>query len=76
MIYEYNATDEKCPLPLVKTRLLLKKLNEGDSCIIRLTDKGSKSDIPKLLIKQGYTFSKHYIDNTILEIEIINRKVK
>ena len=76
MVYEYDATDEKCPLPLVKTRLLLKKLKAGDTCILRLNDKGSKSDIPKLLIKQGYLFNKRYITNTTLEIEILNRKHK
>jgi tRNA 2-thiouridine synthesizing protein A len=76
MVYEYDATDEKCPLPLVKTRLLLKKLKAGDTCILRLGDKGSKSDIPKLLIKQGYLFNQRHITNTTLEIEILNRKLK
>lgn len=30
MIFEYDASDEKCPLPLVNLRLRLQKMQMGD----------------------------------------------
>ena len=70
MIYEYDATKEKCPLPLVNLRLLLRKLTPNDSCSIRICDKGSKKDIPKLLMKQGFYFEQRNIDEYIVELLI------
>lgn len=57
MNHTYDASLEKCPLPLVKLRVLLKKMQPGDTCWLKIADSGSKQDIPKLLAKQGYSFS-------------------
>lgn len=73
MLYEYDATQDKCPLALVKTRLMLKKLQKDDVCIIRIADSGSKTDIPRLLNKQGYPFTERKINNSVLELHIKNR---
>ncbi|WP_286267167.1 sulfurtransferase TusA family protein [Thalassotalea atypica] len=73
MIYEYDATLDKCPLPLVKLRVVLKKMAAKDSCIIRLADSGSKSDIPKLLYKQQYPFTTKQLSNNVVELHIYNR---
>ncbi len=70
MLYEYDATEECCPVPLVKLRLMLKKMTQNDSCIIRIADKGSKSDIPKLLTNQGYLFKQINLSNSVIEISI------
>lgn len=70
MLYEYDACEESCPLPLVKLRVILKKMSSTDICLIRIRDKGSKQDIPKLLTKQGYVFSKAQIDNNVVELRI------
>lgn len=70
MIYEYDASKDKCPLPLVKMRVLLKKLQSNDSCIIRIADRGSKVDIPKYLKQKGYQFSQHHICQSIVELHI------
>lgn len=70
MHYHYDATQDKCPLPLVKLRVILKKMREGDECFISIADKGSKSDIPKLLHKQGYTFMKNDISPSVIEFHI------
>lgn len=74
MIYSYNGTDEKCPVPLVQTRLLLKKMLDDDSCIIRVKDKGSIQDIPKLLIKLGYNHSLQLDESGIVKITIQNKR--
>jgi TusA-related sulfurtransferase len=73
MIYKYDGTGEKCPVPLVKMRLLLKKMQDGDQCIITIDDIGSINDIPKLLDKQGYSYQKQTNVSGFVEISI-NRK--
>jgi len=70
MQYEYDGTHEKCPLPLVKTRLILKKMRPEDSCILRIADTGSKNDIPKLLTKHGYSFSQTNVSASVVELII------
>jgi tRNA 2-thiouridine synthesizing protein A len=60
MLYEYDATQDLCPLPLVKTRVMLKKMMAGDLCIIQICDSGTKINLPQFLTKYGYTFEiKH-----------------
>lgn len=70
MQYEYNACEECCPLPLVKLRVILKKMTNNDTCLMRISDKGSKQDIPKLLFKQGYPFTQTNITSDIVELYI------
>ena len=73
MIYEYDARSEKCPVPLVQLRLLLKKMSDSDSCLLKISDQGSIQDIPKLLTKQGYTYKQSWLEKNTLELFI--RKV-
>ena len=70
MIYKYNGVGEKCPVPLVQLRLLLKKMQTGDQCIISIDDSGSVKDIPQLLIKLGYVFQKKAVGTKVIEISI------
>ena len=75
MIFNYDGSADKCPIPLVTMRLLLKRMQAGDQCILLLRDPGSLKDIPKLLNKQGYCYSQHRIDDGIVKV-IIESKVK
>jgi len=70
MIFEYDASNEKCPLPLVNVRLLLKKMQKDDVCILTIADKGSVADIPKLLNKLGYRYNQSLIDKGRVKITI------
>jgi TusA-related sulfurtransferase len=70
MQYQYDASNDVCPLPLVKLRCLLKKMVVGDTCLIKLFDKGSKQNIPKFLHKQGYNFTIEQNINAVLTIHI------
>jgi len=70
MIYKYDGRGEKCPVPLVNLRLLLKKMHDGDMCIITIDDRGSINDIPTLLDKQGYHYQKQTDDNGVVEISV------
>lgn len=73
MIFQYDASQEKCPLPLVNLRLLLKKMRNNDMCIIKISDSGSIDDIPKLLIKLGYQYRLTATHENIVEITITNK---
>ena len=70
MLYEYDATAEKCPLPLVKMRVILKKMQQGDSFLLKISDTSSIKDIPNYLSKQGYHFSKQNISGDIVHLLI------
>jgi TusA-related sulfurtransferase len=70
MIHHYDGSNDKCPLPLVNLRLIIKKMRKGDLCVIKVQDTGSKEDIPKLLSKLGYCYKQSPIDNNVVEITI------
>ena len=70
MIYEYDARSEKCPVPLVQLRLLLKKMSDSDFCLLKISVQGSIQDIPKLLTKQGYTYKQSWLEKNTLELFI------
>ncbi|MBA6234147.1 MULTISPECIES: sulfurtransferase TusA family protein [unclassified Colwellia] len=70
MIYEYDARSEKCPVPLVQLRLLLKKMSNDDFCLLKISDQGSIKDIPKLLTKQGFTYDESWLEKNTLELFI------
>jgi len=70
MLYEYDATEDCCPLPLVKTRQILKKMAWGDRCLVKISDSGSKINMPQFLTKQGFTFKVTPLTETIIEIDI------
>jgi len=75
MIFNYDGSNDKCPVPLVTMRLLLKKMQAGDQCIVLIKDPGSLKDIPKLLTKQGYYYSQHGVSDGIVKV-IIESKIK
>ena len=70
MIYKYDGKGQKCPVPLVNLRFLLKKMHQGDQCIILIDDIGSINDIPKLLDKYNYRYQTQTIDDGAVEIQI------
>jgi TusA-related sulfurtransferase len=70
MLYNYNGVNDKCPVPLVNLRVILKKMSCNDSCLIQIADEGSKKDIPKLLTKQNVQFTQHWLNETVLELLI------
>lgn len=74
MIFQYDASQEKCPLPLVNLRLILKKMKDKDVCIVKISDQGSKINIPKLLTKLGITYNQSSIDKNVIEITIFKNE--
>lgn len=70
MLFEYDATQEKCPLPLLHMRKYLKRMNSGDQLVLLVSDVGSNGDIPKLLLKQSWRFKQRNLDNNVTEFII------
>lgn len=68
---QYDGRHEKCPVPLVKTKLLLKQLKQGEHLHLRLLDPGSVQDIPRLLDKLNIKFNQQKHNDNSLEIMII-----
>jgi TusA-related sulfurtransferase len=75
MIYEYDASAEKCPVPLVQLRLILNKMSKDDRCLLKISDSGSQTDIPKLLTKKGYNYTINWLNNSVLEILISQNSI-
>ena len=46
-----DLTSYRCPLPLVKVKMALKQLSDGDSVSVLLSDPGSRQDVPRYLKK-------------------------
>lgn len=65
MIYKYDGRGEQCPVPLINLRLLLKKMDVDDLCVVFIDDSGSIKDIPKFLNKLGFNYQQISIDNGI-----------
>lgn len=67
---EYDASEEKCPVPLVQTKLLLKQLEPGQVLKVLLTDPGSIHDIPKFLTMKGIRFELRKPHHNIVELTL------
>ena len=48
-----DALNLKCPMPVLKTKSELKKMNAGQTLEVIANDKGALKDIPALLSKTG-----------------------
>ncbi len=48
-----DATGLSCPMPVLKTKKALKKLDSGKILEVRSTDPGTKNDLPAFLERSG-----------------------
>jgi tRNA 2-thiouridine synthesizing protein A len=60
----------KCPMPVLKTKKIIKKMNPGEILEVMADDQGAKSDIPALLKKTGCTLENLKEDNGLLTFVI------
>lgn len=63
-----DLTNFRCPLPLVKTKLALKKLPEGKKLQLLLSDSNSRQDVPKYLNNNGYLVQEVVNNCNVLEL--------
>ena len=43
----------KCPMPVLKAKKVIKKMNSGETFELLVDDSGAKADVPALLEKTG-----------------------
>ncbi len=67
-----DLTAIRCPLALVKVKLALKQLEDGEVLCVSLSDIGSRQDVPRFLKKVGYRYSEVSNDENMLTIKISN----
>jgi len=67
-----DLTAIRCPLALVKVKLALKQLEDGEVLCVSLSDIGSRQDVPRFLKKVGYRYSEVCNDENMLTIKISN----
>lgn len=60
----------RCPVPLVKVKLALKPMREGEQLHILLSDSGSRRDVPQYLKKQGYVVQELRNDASLLALMV------
>ncbi|NTS75973.1 sulfurtransferase TusA family protein [Catenovulum sp. SM1970] len=65
-----DATSLKCPMPLLKLKLLLKKCELCDTIELLVADNASVKDIPAWAEKKGYLVQCNKINNHVVSIMI------
>jgi tRNA 2-thiouridine synthesizing protein A len=60
----------KCPMPVLKAKKELKKLNSGDVLTLTVDDKGALKDIPALVSKTGDEILQTNEDGSIITFKI------
>ena len=69
-IHSLDALGLKCPMPVLKTKKIIKKMNPGEILEVLVDDRGAKSDIPALLKKTGCTLENLKEENGLLTFVI------
>ncbi|RDY69883.1 MULTISPECIES: sulfurtransferase TusA family protein [Halobacillus] len=65
-----DAKGLACPMPIVKTKKAMEKLNTGEVLEVQATDKGAKSDIAAWVKSGGHELLKDAEENDVLKFWI------
>lgn len=66
----FDAKGLACPMPVVKAKKEMDKLESGDILELHATDKGAKSDIPAWAKSSGHEIVKHDQEADVLKFWI------
>ncbi|MEP3351015.1 MAG: sulfurtransferase TusA family protein [Marinomonas sp.] len=50
-----DAREDRCPMPLLKTKLSLSKMEKGGRLLVQASDPGSMKDIPHYIELVGFS---------------------
>ena len=64
--YNLDAKGLKCPMPVLKTKKIIKKMTPGQTMEMISDDMGAKVDIPPLLNKTGCSLVEMKEENGLL----------
>ncbi|MDO6449420.1 sulfurtransferase TusA family protein [Oceanobacillus profundus] len=62
-----DAKGLSCPMPIVKTKVAISELEEGQVLEVHTTDKGARNDIPAWAKSGGHELLKHEEENDVLK---------
>ncbi|MYL51665.1 hypothetical protein GLV98_19535 [Halobacillus litoralis] len=65
-----DAKGLACPMPIVKTKKAIEKLESGEVLEVQATDKGAKSDIAAWVKSGGHELLKDTEENDVLKFWI------
>ncbi|MBQ6446565.1 MULTISPECIES: sulfurtransferase TusA family protein [Oceanobacillus] len=68
-----DAKGLSCPMPIVKTKVAISELEEGQVLEVHTTDKGARNDIPAWAKSGGHELLKHEEENDVLKFWIRKR---
>ncbi|MDB4837486.1 sulfurtransferase TusA family protein [Marinomonas sp.] len=65
-----DAREDRCPMPLLKTKLSLSKMQQGESLCVITSDSGSLKDIPQYIDLVGFSLLSVCEDDNIFTFMI------
>ncbi|WP_404450559.1 sulfurtransferase TusA family protein [Virgibacillus necropolis] len=65
-----DAKGLACPMPIVKTKKAMEKINSGDVLEVHATDKGAKSDLTAWTISGGHELLEDMEEDGVLKFWI------
>ena len=68
-----DAKGLSCPMPIVKTKVAISELEEGQVLEVHTTDKGARNDIPAWAKSGGHELLKHEEENDVIKFWIRKR---
>ncbi|HDO1323735.1 sulfurtransferase TusA family protein [Aeromonas veronii] len=66
-----DLTPWRCPEPLIRLKLWLRKAQSGQTVTIRLADAGSRQDIPAYLQRQGHHVEMQQQPDNTLSLQLV-----
>ncbi|WP_421271260.1 sulfurtransferase TusA family protein [Aeromonas veronii] len=66
-----DLTPWRCPEPLIRLKLWLRKAQSGQTVTIRLADAGSRQDIPAYLHRQGHHAEMQQQPDNTLSLQLV-----
>ena len=68
--YDLDLKGLKCPMPILKTKKIIKKMESGQVLVMVADDSGAKADIPPLLRKTACTLVEMTEDSGVFTFTI------
>lgn len=71
MIYSLDITQEHCPMTLVRTKIMLSQMKQGDQLEVILSEGEPLDNIPKSVEQQGFkVLSVEHLKGTTYKVII------
>jgi tRNA 2-thiouridine synthesizing protein A len=72
-VKELDLRGLKCPLPVLRTRKALARLDPGEGLVVLCTDPLSRIDIPHLIHETGDVLEQSRMDGGVFLFHILRR---